>query len=231
MASCASSSARRHRAGQGVRAPADRRPASSPHTRVGSATTRRAAVPSGSTHAAEAVTWTCSAPDAASHWASTFEAGGRPSRRTTVGVCAAAKPAWRSRSSNAATVDGRGSRQPDRGSASTGQPAAVASACTASGSPAPAPATITPRCWSRPAASASSWSWSSAGRPLTAWYHGRPAGRPGGRSPAWPTSGSRKGRLRWTGPGQGPTASASARETSDRQRDAIAASGGPGSAA
>ena len=37
-------------------------------------------------------------------------------------------------------------RQPDRGSASTGQPAAAASACTASGSPAPAPATITPRC-------------------------------------------------------------------------------------
>ena len=125
---------------------------------------------------------------------------------------------------------GAGSRQPDRGSASTGQPAAAASACTASGSPAPAPATITPRCWSRPAASASSWSRSSAGRPLTAWYHGRPSGRPGGRSPASPTSGSRKGRLRWTGPGHGPAASASARDTSDRQRDAIAASGGPGSA-
>ena len=69
----------------------------------------------------------------------------RPSRSTTVGVWSAAKPGWRSRSSKAATVVGRGSRQPDRGSASTGQPTAAARAWTASGSPAPAPATMTPR--------------------------------------------------------------------------------------
>ena len=61
------------------------------------------------------------------------------------GVWSAAKPGWRRRSSKVATVWGRGRRQPDRGSASTGQPAAAARSCTAPGSPAPAPATIRPR--------------------------------------------------------------------------------------
>ncbi len=74
------SSARRHRAGHGVRAPARNRADRTRQTVRGRPRHGARDVPSGSTHAADDVTCTCSAPDAASHWASTLEAGGRPSR-------------------------------------------------------------------------------------------------------------------------------------------------------
>ena len=88
----------------------------------------------------------------ASHWASTFEAGGAPRRSTTVGRCAVGE-ARRG-------AAGRRTRPPSTG-AGAGSPSG--------GRPAPAsrprrqrvhrrrdrrrrrPATITPRCWSRPA--------------------------------------------------------------------------------
>ena len=59
----------------------------------------RRSVPTGDTA-------TCVAPDAASHCASTFDAGGMPSCSTTSGRCAAANPAWRNTASNRTTADG-----------------------------------------------------------------------------------------------------------------------------
>jgi hypothetical protein len=141
-------------------------------------------------------------------------------------VCAAAKPAWRSRSSNAATVDGRGAgsrtavrehRPARRGGQRARRPDRRA-----------APATITPPLLEA-AASAPSWSWSS----------GPSADRLG------PTDARRPSRRQVAGLAHERVAEgqvevdrtrqahgiATARDTSDRQRDAIAASGGPGSAA
>ena len=85
MAAWARSSARCQRASHGVPVAPLSRLASSRHTSVGSATTRTAAECSGSIHAGPP-TWICTAPEAASHWLSTLEAGGGPRRSTTPGV-------------------------------------------------------------------------------------------------------------------------------------------------
>jgi hypothetical protein len=59
---------------------------------------------------------------------------------------------------------------------------------------------------------------------------GAPPSLPSGSGPGAPTSGSRKARLRCTGPGGGPIASSTARAASDRHVPDVAGSGGPGSA-
>ena len=90
-------------------------------------------------------TCTTGAPLATIHWPSTFDAGGRPTRTTTSGRCAAAKAVSRSTTSNAATAPAI-DRHPDVGSASTGHPDRAESSATASAvMPLRPPATMMPR--------------------------------------------------------------------------------------
>jgi hypothetical protein len=105
------------------------------------------------------------------------------------------------------------------------------------GSPHPAPTTITPRDTGRsgPASTRVRSHSSSGGRPpATTVCQGAPSLRPGVTPPpaaASPSSGSRKGRFRWTGPGPaGPDRdSASDRAASDRHDVRVVATGTPGS--
>ena len=139
MASCASSSARRHRAGHGVRAPAERpaRQLAAQQGRVGHDAAVRGALGID--------------PRRRRGHLDLFGAGGRQPlgqhlrgrrpaqseddrgrvRRGEAGVAEQVVERGHRRRA--------GSRQPDRGSASTGQPAAAASACTASGIARPGP--------------------------------------------------------------------------------------------
>ncbi len=95
--------------------------ASRRHSAEGIGRRRTATTCVGSTTAGRALTCTSVAPDAATHWPSTFDAGASPSRRTTVGTCAAANAAERSGASKRTTAGAR-PRTPERGSASTRPP-------------------------------------------------------------------------------------------------------------
>ena len=232
MAACALASARAQRAAHGV----PRRPAQPLGQRRGTASwdrrsPRTAAVCSGSVQVPAGVDLHLAGAGAGEPLArapSTPAAGPAAARPSGCGRRRSARGA--SRSSKAADRRGRGSRQPERGSASTGQPVAAARACTTAGSPAPcagdddAPLLVEQQRPARPACAAGSAAGDSTTR-----CHGAPPGRPSGSGPGSPTSGSRKGRLRWTGPGRSPVASATARAPSERHVVAIATSGTPGS--
>ena len=147
------------------------------------------------------------APEPASHWASTFDAGGRPEpqhdRRRVVGGEALVARAGRRRRRPSC---GSGSRQPERGSASTGQPVARGQArAPRPARPPPAPATMTPRCSSSSAARASSCaSASAAAGPPAAGATARRRAGPSGSGPGSPTSGSRNGQVEVDRPGPQP---------------------------
>ncbi len=163
-------------------------------------------------------TCTTGAPLAATHWASTFDVAGRPMRTITSGR-SDANPGWRRRASATAIAPGI-SRHPDTGSASSGQPVAATKRATSAGGAPAAPASTRPR-------RRRSRSTRSPG--ISAKVVVDTDGvmrRRGGRAPAVPTSGSRKGTLRWTGP---VAAAANARAPSERHIGAAAASGTPGS--
>ncbi len=162
-------------------------------------------------------TCTSVAPDPATHSASTLEAAGRPTRTITSGRSVAAVGSWRSRASKA-TMEPSSTRTRDVGSASTGHPVAETNAAVGPGGT-PPPASTTPR---RDPSSSTRSSGTSGSPAATAGG----AGRRGGSLPGSPTSGSRNGRFRWTGPSR--TASTS-RRPSDRHVDAAASSAIPGS--
>ena len=154
-------------------------------------------------------TCTSTAPPAAAsatHCASTFDAAGRPMRTTTLRARVRRRtPGARSRASAAVTAPSRW-RAPDVGSASTGQPRAPAArAATVAGADPAAPAgeDHAPLGVERDR--------------LARAARRRPVGADGAtrrqRVPGVPTSGSRNGRLRWTGPS---AAAASARAASER---------------
>ncbi len=111
-------------------------------------------------------------------------------------------------------------RTPEMGSARIGQPAAAAKRSATSGDTLqPHPATSSPLGVAAiAAASPSNSSASGSAGPTTVVTHGRPPGRPSSTTTSSPgTSGSRKARLRWTGPAGGPDASATDRAATDRQ--------------
>ncbi len=162
---------------------------------------------------------------------------GAPTRTTRSGEYACAKPSTRSSASYVDTAF-RPVRSPDSGSAIRGQPAARANASATPGStPAPHPATTRPRGCARTSAAKRAASAAAGSRCAgDVRIQGAPPARPGvsNRSAPVGTSGSRKGRLRCTGPAGGPDAYAAARLASARQRllaseAASVASGGPGS--
>ncbi len=172
--------------------------------------------------------WT--APAAAvfdSQPASTLDAQGSPIRSTTSGIISPAKPSSRNKASAAPTTWGPARRQPEGGSASTGQPSSAPRALRgAASSLGHRPTTMMPR------APARRWSASSprsdaALPPISC--QALCSVRAGGSSPGSPRSGSRNGRLRWTGPGPtGPlAASARARLANDRHMGRAASSGTP----
>ena len=107
------------------------------------------------------------------------------------------------------------------------------SAKTASGSPAPRPATITPRGDSSRPLNRSSPNLVPVVRTPPLMCQASSSARGGGSGPASPSSGSRNARLRWTGPGipasPWPSASATERDASDLQVDAVTSSATPGS--
>jgi hypothetical protein len=205
---------------------------------VGSERTKVEVSRSGSRQRPHGSTTTASAPPATAEDRkplTTFDTHGSPRRSTVSGTWPRAKRPDRRMASAAPMTPGRSRRAPERGSASTGHPRESDSASTASGSPHPAPATISPR---RARSNVPDWKRSlnapSGGgtRPWTTWCHGRPLGRPGLTPPpaaGSPRSGSRKGRLRWTGPGPPApeVASATDRAASDRHDERAARSGTP----
>ena len=144
------------------------------------------------------------APEAASHSPATRDASGRAEAhdhlRVEVERVAQQRVDGRDRDGHAPHVGlGRGEHGPPEGLAPPGR--------IAGPGPEPAPATISPR---RPARS-STTSMVGVGGDRRRWAPGprarrRSARAGGGR--ASPTSGSRKARLRWTGPGRDPVASA-----------------------
>src|SRR5664280_1345735 len=206
-------------------------------TAVGSADTNVVTERSGSTHcphSTTAITGTPSESEEARKLFTTFDTHGAPSLTTSSGRWLAAKISERRMPSAAAIRVGPGRRSPDRGSANTGQPKAAEAADTSSGSPQPAPATITPCAPVRPACTIWATTAGVGARGSTStWYQGAPSGRPGSTLLTSPfrTSGSRKGRFTWTGPGPpGPeTASATVREARERQVERLAGSATPGS--
>ena len=153
------------------------------------------------------------------HVASARDAAGRPMRTTTSGRWASANSSTRTIASNAQMVPGR-CRQPDVGSASTGQPVALDSVATSSGAtPLRPPARISPR--SVPRRGASSSDATTATVDVTTGSDVR-----AGSSPAAPRNGSRNGRLRCTGP---VAAASKQRRASERQLPTAAGSAMPGS--
>ena len=127
----------------------------------------------------------------------------RPSRSTTSGAnrCATGRHPEERVEVRHGRRSGR-SDTPLRGSASTGQPSRSArSRAPPRDRSMPPPATITPRRRRRPPRSQA-----VDGRPSGRRRHRRQCrgsvARAAGRRPGSPTSGSRKGRFRWTGPGR-----------------------------
>ena len=164
-----------------------------------------AAVPCGSSHAPSPATTISAAPTAASHSPATRDASGRAEADDRPRAGGRRRVAQQG-------VDAPGSRpgMPHTaacGAASTGQPRAAATRPSAGPGPEPAPGHDHARAGRR-------------GRRrrlivgVAARRRRRAPGpravgaRPGRSGPASPTSGSRKARLRWTGPGRGPVASA-----------------------
>ena len=151
---------------------------------------------------------------------STFEAGSDPSRSTTSGASRRATDGTRRRASKWLTRStARAVRHPLRGSASTGQPSRSARSWTSSGS-------VDAAAGDDHAASALDHRRSGCRRsPRPARRTPRPArarrrrgSRPAGRRPGSPTSGSRNGRLRCTGPGGRSIVATTTCAASDRQR-------------
>ena len=119
-------------------------------------------------------------------------------------------------------VGSLGSRRQGRGSARTGQASVAASSWTASGPSMGAPATMMPR---RPATASARAATSRSTGPDTAPArpcHGPPSTRGGGNGSGVASSGSRKGRLRWTGPGGDSIVASTARAAHDRHCSAAA---------
>ena len=235
MANAASASAERQRVDQPSGAGAGPAAARRPHTSATSAVSERASWWSGSGTRPNRSRPTCSAPEVANHWAVTLEATSPPTRSTNSGRSASAHPGWRRTGSKWATTLRCEVRQPEVGSASTGQPSCSARARSASRSwarvPARAPATTTPR---RPDTASIRRPSSSSGRfqpgPTVRTAAGSAdRGEGGGRSAGVPTSGSRNARFRWTGPGGAPPVRAQASTARSRHHAAPPGSGAPGS--
>ena len=202
----------------------------------GSAGTTVDTARSGSTHRQQGSTASTSAPSAAraaSHCPSGLDTHGAPRWTTTSGARADRTMGTRASRSAPPMTTGSSVRAPDRGSASRGHPRAEASATTAAGSPQPAPATSTPRA-PRRAVSATAATAPAGAAPgsRTTLCQGPPSDLPGSVPDTAPSNGSRKARLRWTGPGPcGPaTASATDRAANERHVPRDPASAGPGSA-
>ena len=173
-------------------------------------------------------TWTTTHDERAIHSASTLDAGGRPMRTTTSGMCASANSRWRSSASNVVTAAGNDAgaarrigehgpsgRLGERGDALGGHTAAATgddhAPLTIDGA-----ADVDVGCLriveNR-----------TQGHRTQALVARNSAG---GSSPGVPVSGSRNGRFRCTGPWR---AALRARNASDRHVGAPARSGTPGS--